>query len=578
MTKACSRFWLSSFILVVFLAAALPSLAQQEPSNVEQLFIYELNRARNNPTRFDQQNNLAADLSAVAPQPPLAVNNNLVHSAGFHAEEMATFNYFGHTSAVTGDQPNKMALDHGYPLPSFYPEEANNIESIAAGNSQDTALEPLVLLIEDVGVVPPGHRIHLLAMEPFFADHREIGVGHAFNLSATFDHYWAIHTGVRDDSVAAPQFLTGVVFNDANGNRRYDLGEGLAGVTVSIGATSVQTNGAGGWSIFVAPGVYTVTASGVSLVGTPSAKVTVASGVNVEVDFISGYPIGEVNFSRQNGAGVLTIVCPAASLQDAINAALPGETINVSGTCAENILVRNEKQRITINGGGTATINGPSNTSPAVNIRGKGILLQGFTIRGGNAGVAVNRGSNAVLSGNTIESTGGNGVIIEQLAFAILTNNTIRNNPGAGVVVQEASTARIGFNADSETVASANTIQNNVLGIAVMNGSSARVIGNNITGNTGDGVLVTRDSQADLAGNVISNNSGDAIQVSENSFIQLGEDSGSSIFDLANSGNGNTGVGISCVNGGSADGRQGSLTGGGGPSSFDGSCINGLVP
>jgi uncharacterized protein YkwD len=118
----------------------------QEPSNLEQLFIYELNRARNNPGRFSRENNLAVDLSGVAAQPPLAVNNNIVGSASFHAEEMATFNYFAHQSAVTGDFPNKLARDNGYVLPSFYPNTANYIESIAAGTHQVHALDPLVLL------------------------------------------------------------------------------------------------------------------------------------------------------------------------------------------------------------------------------------------------------------------------------------------------------------------------------------------------------------------------------------------------------------------------------------------------
>ena len=140
----------------------------QEPSAVEQLLIYELNRARNNPARFDTENNLSVDLSGVAAQPPLAVNNNLVGFASFHAEEMATFNYFAHTSAVTGDQPNKMARDNGYPLPAFYPDAANNIESIAGGSSLTTALSVLTLLIVDAGVPSLGHRIHLLCMKFFF--------------------------------------------------------------------------------------------------------------------------------------------------------------------------------------------------------------------------------------------------------------------------------------------------------------------------------------------------------------------------------------------------------------------------
>src|SRR5215813_7729262 len=289
-----------------------------QPSNQEQLLIYELNRARNNPSRFDQENNLVADLSGVAAQLPQTVNDNLVASASFHAEEMATFNYFAHQSAVTGDWPNKMARDNGYMLPGFYPDTSNNIESIAAGTNLTTALSPLILLIEDPGVVPPGHRIQLLAMSAFFQTHREIGTGNAFNNSATFKNYWVIQTAVRGSG--GNQFLTGVVFNDANGNRRYDLGEGLGGVTINNGITNVQTNAAGGWSIEVNPGAFTVTASGGAFVGGASAKVNVSSGVNVEVDFVSGNSFGEVNFARQSAPpGVILVDCPTASLQDAVS-------------------------------------------------------------------------------------------------------------------------------------------------------------------------------------------------------------------------------------------------------------------
>src|SRR5207302_11269099 len=103
----------------------------------------------------------------------------------------------------------------------------------------NTAASVLTLLIVDAGVSPPGHRIHLLAMDPFFQTHREIGAGYSLNNSATFKNYFAIHTAVNS---TGGQFLTGVRYNDTNSNRRYDLGEGLGGVTVSNGSTSVQTN------------------------------------------------------------------------------------------------------------------------------------------------------------------------------------------------------------------------------------------------------------------------------------------------------------------------------------------------
>lgn len=279
-------------------------------------------------------------------------------------------------------------------------------------------------------------------------------------------------------------------------------------------------------------------------------------------------------------AATIAVNCGSSSIQAAIDGAAAGDIVLVSGTCNENVLVRNEKQRITIDGAGAgvgtrATVNGGS-TSPTFNLRGKGILVQNFTITGGSNGVWANRGANAVLNNNIIQVSAGNGVMVDEFGIAILTSNVIQNHPGAGVVVSEMSTARIGFNADSETAASANTIQlNSAGGIIISNRSSARIVGNNIVNNIGDGIQVARDSHADIASNTINANSGDGIQVAENSLVQLGEDSGTSIFETANSGL-NSGVGIRCLSGGFADGRRGFLTGSGGASNFAAGCINAL--
>ncbi len=283
-------------------------------------------------------------------------------------------------------------------------------------------------------------------------------------------------------------------------------------------------------------------------------------------------------FAAKFAGGPILVSCPTDSLQNAINLAAPGVTILVSGTCSENLLVRNEKQRITIDGGFTATISAPSNTSPAVNIRGKGILLQNFTITGGSNGVWVNRGSNAVLNTNVIQNSTGNGVLVDELAFAVLTNNTIQNHPAAGAFVSEHSTARIGFNADSDTVASPNVIVDNLIGVIIANGSSARIVGNTIQNQTGDAIQVLRDSHAEISSNQIFTNGGDGIEVGENSFVQLGEDSGTSIFESPNaSTNANLGFGIRCTTGGVADGRLGTLNGIAGAKGFaDLSCTDSL--
>jgi len=265
----------------------------------EQLFVYELNRARHDPVAYQQEQQLSVDLSYIPVRGPLAIDDSLYGSAGFHAEEMATYNYFGHQSQVTGDWPNKMARDHGYQLPTAWADNNNYIESIAAGgyDSYATSTAPLRALIVDAGVPSLGHRHHLLGYDdpgesPFYALNREIGIGHAYNAASNYRHYWAAHvTRVS----TADLFLTGVVFNDLNSNSRYDLNEGLAGVTVSAGGFNTTSNSQGGWAIQVTAGTYTVTAFGAGFSGSAVAEATVGAE-NVEVDFISGQAVGYTNF------------------------------------------------------------------------------------------------------------------------------------------------------------------------------------------------------------------------------------------------------------------------------------------
>ncbi len=317
-----------------------------------------------------------------------------------------------------------------------------------------------------------------------------------------------------------------------------------------------------------------------------------------------------------------TSPCPGQSIQAAIDGAAAGDTIAVTGACAENVLVRNEKQRITISGS-AASINGPSSASPTVNIRGKGILLQGFTITGGSVGVHVNRGSNAVITSNTIENSGGSGILVDQLSFAAVTNNLIQNKAGDGIRMNDNSTARVGFNTFTDPAGPNNILSNGGSGISVALASSARIAHNTISGNSADGVTVLGSSfagigfrtqedtsaspntisgngisgvraeltsSAVIVGNTISNNADYGVEavnsagvtiasnsisghglsgvwVVEGSTVFLGEVSGSGLFRDPNSGT-NTQHGIKCERQGTANGRIGTLTGSLGAKNF----------
>lgn len=265
----------------------------------EQLFVYLLNWARSDPQAYEERENLPVSLADVAASEPLAVNDSLFASAGFHAEEMANNNYFDHQSQVTGDWPNQMAEDAGYDLPGYFELDNNYIESIAAGNAFSGAQDTIDLLVIDEGVPSLGHRKHLLSIGDFYDQSKEIGVGRGFNLSSLYDYYWAVHATFSNENDV---FLTGVVYNDGNNNQRYDLNEGLSGVTVDLGGgLTTTTNAAGGWSIQVtANSAYTVTTSGGSFVGTATSQVDVTS-LNRAIDFRSGVTAGVVDF----GAGAV---------------------------------------------------------------------------------------------------------------------------------------------------------------------------------------------------------------------------------------------------------------------------------
>ncbi|MEZ5993913.1 MAG: hypothetical protein R3E76_16385 [Planctomycetota bacterium] len=338
---AQTRPFVCAFACLLMFAAALE--AQQAPTANEMAFIYELNRARQNPQRYDTENSLGGILNGVAAQPPLALNENLVQSARFHSTEMATAGYFAHQSAVTGDYPNKMARDAGYPLYTGWTDNANYIESLAANGGSFSGVtysptDALRNLIIDAGVTPPGHRIHLLAMDPFNQDFREIGTGYAqgahwSNSSPWSAAYWAIHTGRRNTD---PIRMFGVVYDDANGNGRYDSGEGLGGVTVNATGPSTQnttTNAQGAYVLVVTSGSWTVTCSGGSFQGTSNATVSVGSN-NVEVDFASGRPAGERDFEFQSvGGGPVLTTAPGTLTFNSPTAATPStsDSFTISG-------------------------------------------------------------------------------------------------------------------------------------------------------------------------------------------------------------------------------------------------------
>ncbi len=300
-------------------------LAGYQPTAVEQVFLERLNDARANPPAYGAS--IGLDLSGVASAQPLAFDTRLIQAARDHAQDMNDRAYFSHYTPE-GLGPGERMSNAGFAWTSYG-------ESIAAGYS--TPESALAGFIIDEGVPSLGHRKHLLAMEGYFQSQKQVGIGIVQNGSGPYRHYYAVDSASSSDT---RPILTGVAFNDANQNSKYDAGEGLAGVTVTVsGLGSVSTWGSGGYSFSLNPGTYTVTASGAGL-GTVTRTVTVGT---------SNY---RLNFN------------PSTSGPRILSSSPSGELYSPSGVSSVRVTFDNSIQPTTFTPADVVQFTGPSGSIP----------------------------------------------------------------------------------------------------------------------------------------------------------------------------------------------------------------------
>ena len=277
-------------------------------------------------------------------------------------------------------------------------------------------------------------------------------------------------------------------------------------------------------------------------------------------------------------AATTQVDCSSASLQTAIDKAKPGGTLLVSGTCKENLVIYEEINRVTLDGQGKATINGPDARKSTIEVRGRRITIKAFTVNGGRNGISVTGGGQAVIDGNTVGGVGRNGINVSNTSYSVIVNNTIQNNARYGIHIGTNSFAYVGFLSPSDKTPSPNIIENNGRGgILVAYSSGARIVGNTIRNNERYGVRVFRGSNAEIGNNTIDGNARDGIFVSRNSAASLGRDRVRRFSHAPNTTAApNKGFGISCSLGGAVDGRLGTVNGQKGEKSFKEGCVDRL--
>ena len=274
-------------------------MAAGGPSAQAQYMLEMVNLARTSPAAAAQKftTNLDADTkatlgyynvnldqarSAIASAPakqPLAWNDQLANAAQGHSNDMSSNGFQSHNGSNGSTLDNR--LDQ-----AGYTNRKNASENVFAySDSLDQAMQAFMI---DWGNSDPGHRKSIQQPDSnndnSFA---EIGIGLTRGgKNGTGPLVVTQNFGRRN---GAPAQVLGIVYDDADGNNFYDIGEGRGDVTVTAkniatnSTSSVASWDAGGYQMPLAPGTYDIQAKvGNSVVRTQ--RITVGDQ-NVKVDF-----------------------------------------------------------------------------------------------------------------------------------------------------------------------------------------------------------------------------------------------------------------------------------------------------
>lgn len=208
---------------------------------------------------------------------PLAFDNDLSEAAEGHSQWMLAADVFSHTGSGGSSSTQRMKAA-GYDLQGSWATG----ENIAwATTRAPTGYQDEVKLLHTNLMNSTGHRANLL--NPNF---REVGLGVEVG-----DYRGRSSAFVTEDfaKTGSDLFLTGVAFDDRDGDRFYDVGEGLGSITVTAKNSAGQlfkttTTAAGGYDLALKPGTYTVTFSGANI-ATSNQTATIGTK-NVKKDLI----------------------------------------------------------------------------------------------------------------------------------------------------------------------------------------------------------------------------------------------------------------------------------------------------
>lgn len=210
---------------------------------------------------------------------PLAFNSNLNTAAENHSAWMIATDTFSHTGSGGSSAGDRMKAA-GYAFTGSWTWG----ENIAWVSTRDPAgYQDEMSMLHTNLMNSSGHRANILN-----GNYKEVGIGLEIGQFGSYNAAMVTQNFAKSGSNS---FLTGVSYNDKDGDKFYDVGEGLGGMTVSVknnstGLVTTTTTGAGGgYELGLAAGNYTVTFSG-SGYATTTKQASIGTS-NVDMDFIN---------------------------------------------------------------------------------------------------------------------------------------------------------------------------------------------------------------------------------------------------------------------------------------------------
>jgi parallel beta-helix repeat protein len=235
------------------------------------------------------------------------------------------------------------------------------------------------------------------------------------------------------------------------------------------------------------------------------------------------------------------VVGPGESIQKAVNAADPGDTIVVKGVHREDVIIR--KNGIKLRGVGNAVIEAPPRAkadSPCSRAFGpegicvlgdqdlqtgqvrsyvEDVSISGFTIRGFEAvGIDVGAARDATVTkiravgnkngmgtafsvgtkflSNVVRDSGEDAIGLEQARDVTISGNDVEGSSNSGIFISKGTNATI----------SSNDLTDNNLGMLVLDSTGTKIVSNDISRSGDSGIVIFGPERANNDAKVVGNN------------------------------------------------------------------------